>query len=119
MSRLQLYGHVLAKINGRFLKEQCAITLTQACGVPDRVTIKSVVPSVGFEFEAHKQLGKVVRLSLHLSTGHYDKVLGCLKVGDAILAYRVRIISAELSSAVHAATCSSFVCVALPQPASP
>ena len=114
---LQLYGNLLAKIDGKMLKEQCAITLVQAFDSPDLITIKSVVPTVGFEFNAHQRIGKKIHVSLHITTGRL--VGDALEAGEALIAYEARIIAAELCGSVNVTVCSSFTCEAIPRPETP
>jgi len=114
---LQFYGNLVAKINGELLSEQCAITLVQAQGKPDRITVASVTPATGLEFNAHERIGHAVHVSLHTTTGRLVK--GYQEPGPAIVAYDARIVAAELTGAVNAIACTSFTCEALPRPETP
>ena len=113
---LQLYGSLVAKINGELLREQHTINLFQALGVQDRIRIGSATPARGLEFNAHQRVGERIHVSVHLTTGAYDRDSGHLRVGDAVIAYDARIVAAELSGATNATSCSSFTCEAMPRP---
>ena len=111
---LHLYSQLLAKINGEMLVEHCAITVVQACNKPDRITISSMVPASGLEFNAHDRIGQTVHVSLHVTTGRSFR--GCMEPGQALIAYDARIVAAELNGSTSTTACSSFTCEALPLP---
>ena len=78
---LQLFASLGVTVNGELLQMQAGVTIEDHVGRPCRVTIESMVPENGPEFDARTRLGQRTRVLVHLVT----RGSGGLQVGPTLV----------------------------------
>lgn len=103
MTVLQLYANLVAKVDDALLLEQTGIAIRDAVGEPCRITIDTVMPEHGLEFDGRKRLGDVVRVSVHVMRR------GDLRnISDAIVEMAGKVVEASTTQRPQGTVCHTF-----------
>jgi hypothetical protein len=100
---LQLYANLVAKVDDALLLEQTGIAIRDAVGEPCRITIDTVMPESGLEFDGRKRLGDVVRVSVHVMRRGDAR-----DISEALVEVTGKVVDASTTQRPQGTVCHTF-----------